>query len=153
MANNQKLLLVCSDISAFNFAVKYSLKDKFKLYSSDECKKESDDIKKAKLKDANLVIIDGIHDKDDLKLINVAEYRKVAVLREHESRQAKWANCDFFKAEAVCKYKNYHLLQDAKDIDTLIKNLKSVELEIDDNWRYYGKKCLKVFLFCLNLSN
>lgn len=152
MANNQKLLLVCSDITAFDFQVKYSLKDKFKLYCSEDYRKESEDIKKTKIKDANLVIVDGLRDKDDLKLINMGEYRKVAVLRPHESRHSAWVNCDYFKAEAVCKAKQYYLLQNIKDIDTLIKELKAVELTIDNDYVYWIKKGLRHILFCINAS-
>jgi hypothetical protein len=149
-----KLLLICSDASAFTKEVRYSLKDKYKLYCSEEQRGRNDADKQVKLASSNLVIIDAVNDRADLKLIaNLAEWKKIAVLREHESRTSSWIvsqNAVVF--DAVCKYKNHHLLTDFADVDTLVKTLKTSELEIDSDWRFYAKRFLKGLLFCLHVS-
>jgi hypothetical protein len=144
-----KVLFVCSDISAFDFETKYALKDKYKVYSSMECVLLQEKEKRDKLSQSNLVIIDVVLHKDDLKLINLAEYKKVAVLRNHESRCASWCNNAVLKVDAVCKHKDHHLLRDFLNIDELIRNLNACNIDVDGDFRYYGKKFLKMLLFCL----
>lgn len=149
-----KLLLVCSDASAFTHSVKYSLKDKYKIYCSDENKDYKDSDKKIRLASSTLVIIDAVNHRADLKLIaNLAEWKKIAVLREHESRNAPWVVAQHALVfDAVAKYKNHHLLTNFADVDTLIKELKTSELEIESDWRFYGRRFLRALLFCLNHS-
>jgi len=148
-----KLLFLCSDPSVFNISTKYALKDKYKVYSSEECREMKDEDKKAKLSSCNLVIIDVINHKDDLKIINLTEWKKIVVLRNHESRHSSWFNNAYLKCDAVCKYKDQGLLCDFKDADTLIKNLQAVELDVEGDYRFYLKKFLRWFLFCLNQSS
>ena len=38
-----KLLFLCSDVSVFDIPTKYLLKDKYRVYSSDECKDAKDE--------------------------------------------------------------------------------------------------------------
>lgn len=149
-----KLLLVCSDASAFTHSVKYSLKDKYKIYCSDENKDYKDTDKKIRLASSTLVIIDAVNHRADLKLIaNLAEWKKIAVLREHESRNAPWVTAQHAVVfDAVCKYKNHYLLKDFPDVDGLIKELKTSELEVESDWKFYAKKILKGLLFCLHVS-
>ena len=148
-----KLLFLCSDPSVFNISTKYALKDKYKVYSSEECRELKDEDKKAKLSSCNLVIIDVINHKDDLKIINLTEWKKIVVLRNHESRHSSWFNNSYLKCDAVCKYKDQALLCDFKDADTLIKNLQAVELDVEGDWKFYLKKGLRFLLFCLNQSS
>ena len=150
-----KLLLVCSDASAFTHSVKYSLKDKYKIYCSDENKDYKDADKKIRLASSTLVIIDAVNHRSDLKLIaNLAEWKKVAVLREHESRNAPWVvSQNALTFDAVCKHKNHNLLTDFADVDTLIRTLKTSELEVESDWRFYGRRFLRALLFCLNHSS
>jgi len=147
-----KLLLVCSDTSAFTPEVRYALKDRFKLYVSEEHRKSTEDDRRVRLVQATLVIIDAVLDKQDLKLLNVAEYKKVAVLRNHESRTSAWLCTDAFRFDAICKYKDHHLLTDFKDSDTLIKILKTTELDIEADCMFFLKKGLRYLLFCLNAA-
>jgi hypothetical protein len=56
------------------------------------------------------------------------------------------------KCDAVCKYKDQDLLTDFKDIDTLIKSLQAIELEVDGDWKYWAKKALQHLLFCITLA-
>ena len=148
-----KLLFLCSDVSVFDIPTKYLLKDKYRVYSSDECKDAKDEDKKAKISACNLLIIDVINSKDDLKMINLNEFKKVAVLRNHESRHSNWFNNSILKADAVCKYKDRALLCDFKDAETLIKNLQAVEIDVEGDWKFYVKKGLRFLLFCLNHSS
>lgn len=150
---SSKILFVCSDTTAFSYECKYRLKDKWRVYSSEECENLNDDEKKHKLSSCNLVIINVVHNKNDLKLLNLNEYKKIGVLRNHESRSVGWANNAFLKCDAVCKYSNQDLLCDFKDIETLIKSLQAIELDVDADWKYYAKKLGKWLLFCVNLSN
>jgi len=149
-----KLLLICSDASAFTHSVKYSLKDKHKIYCSEENKDYKDADKKIRLASSTLVIINAVNHRADLKLIaNLAEWKKVAVLREHESRNAPWVvSQNALTFDAVCKHKNHYLLTDFPDVDTLIKTLKTSELEVESDWRFYGRRFLRALLFCLNHS-
>lgn len=150
-----KLLLICSDASAFTKEVRYTLKDKYKLYCSEELRLRSDTDKQVRLATSNLVIIDAVKDRADLKLVaNLAEWKKIAVLRDGESRSASWIisqNAVVF--DAVCKYKNHYLLTDFSDVDALIRTLKTSELEIESDWRFYAKRILKAVLFCINQSS
>ncbi|MCJ7721628.1 hypothetical protein MUO98_04395, partial [Candidatus Bathyarchaeota archaeon] len=107
----QKLLFVCSDVSSFDMDTKYHLKDRFRVYSSDECTDLTEKDKREKLASCSLVIIDVVKHKDDLKLLNLSEYKKVAVLRNHESRTVGWCSNAVLKADAVCKYHDHHLLK------------------------------------------
>lgn len=150
---SSKILFVCSDTTAFSYECKYRLKDKWRVYSSEECQNLTDDEKKHKLASCNLVIINVVHNKNDLKLLNLNEYKKIGVLRNHESRSVGWASNAFLKCDAVCKYKDQDLLIDFKDIETLIKSLQAIELDVDGDWKYYAKKLGKWLLFCVNLSN
>lgn len=149
-----KLLLICSDATAFTKEVRYSLKDKYKIYCSEENRVYKDTDKKIRLASSNLVIIDAVNDKGDLKLItNLAEWKKIAVLREHESRTSPWITAqNALLFDAVAKYKNHHLLTNFADVESLIKELKTCELEIDSDWRFYGRRFLRALLFCLNHS-
>ena len=101
-----KVLFICSDISVFDFPTKYALKDRFKVYCADENKEMKEEDKRKKINECNMLIIDVLNCKDDLKLINLAEYKKIAVLRHHESRNVNWCNNAFLKCDAVCKYEN-----------------------------------------------
>ena len=150
---SSKILFVCSDPRVFDLSTKYLLKDKYKVYSSDEFKDLNDDDKKNKISSCNLIIIDVIEHKNDLKLLNLNEFKKVAVLRNHESRNVGWTMNSFLKCDVVCKYKNQALLCDFKDAETLIKNLQAVELDVEGDWKFYAKKLGKWLLFCLNQSN
>ena len=145
----QKILFVCSDVSSFDFETKYALKDKFRVYSSDECCDLTEKEKKDKLAPCSLVIIDVVNHKDDLKLLNLAEYKKVAVLRNHESRTSNWCNNAVLKADAVCKFENHCLLKSFVNVDELIRNLNACNIDVDSNWRYYAKKLVKLLLFCI----
>lgn len=151
--SSNKILFVCSDPRVFDLSTKYLLKDKYKVYSSDEFKDLNDDDKKNKISSCNLVIIDVIEHKNDLKLLNLNEFKKIAVLRNHESRSVGWVNNSFLKCDVVCKFNNQHLLTDFKDAETLIKNLQAVELDVEGDYRFYLKKFLRWFLFCLNQSS
>ena len=148
-----KILFVCSDSNAFTYDSKYRLKDKYRVYSSDECRDLKEEDKKNKISGCNLIIIDVINDKNDLKLLNLPEFKKIGVLRNHESRNVAWVNNAYLKCDAVCKFKDQHLLTDFKDIETLIKNLQAVELDVEGDYRFYLKKFLRWFLFCLNQSS
>ena len=145
-----KVLFVCSDTKAFTYECKYALKDKWRLYCSDECKGYTEDEKKLKLSSCNLVIVNVVNDKNDLKLLNLAEYKKIAVLRNHEPRGVKWANNSYLRCDAICKYKDQHLITDFKDVDTLIKSLQAVEIEGDSDCSFVIKKGVRYLLFCLN---
>jgi len=145
-----KVLFVCSDASVFDFETKYALKDKYKVYSSVECSELCEKEKRDKLSQSNLVIIDVVNHKDDLKLLNLAEYKKVAVLRNHESRTVGWCNNAVLKADAVCKYHDHHLLKNFATVDELVRNLNAINIFVDSDWRYYGKRFLKLLLFCIN---
>jgi hypothetical protein len=145
----QKLLFVCSDVSSFDMDTKYHLKDRFRVYSSDECTELSEKEKREKLAPCSLVIIDVIKHKDDLKLLNLSEYKKVAVLRNHESRSVNWCSNAVLKADAVCKYHDHHLLKTFINADELIRNLNACNINVDADWKYYGKKALNLLLFCL----
>ena len=149
---SSKVLFVCSDTGSFSYECKYRLKDRWRVYSSEECEGLTDDEKKQKLASSNLVIVNVVHNKNDLKLLNLNEYKKIAVLRKHESRSVGWANNNYLKCDAVCKYKDHDLLLDFKDADTLIKNLQAVELEVDGDWKYWAKKGLQHLLFCITLA-
>lgn len=148
-----KVLFVCSDVSAFDLQTKYALKDKFKVYCADECREMKEDDKRRKISESNMLIIDVIICKDDLKLINLAEYKKIAVLRHHESRNVSWCNNVILKADAVCKYENRECLKDIKTIDDLIKTLNSFNIQVEGDFRFYVKKGLRWLLFCLNASS
>lgn len=150
---SSKILFVCSDTRVFDLSTKYLLKDKYKVYSSDEFKDVKEDDKKNKISSCNLVIIDVIRDRNDLKLLNLNEFKKIGVLRNHESRNAGWVNNSYLKCDAVCKFKDQALLCDFKDVETLIKNLQAVEIDVETDCRFYLKKALKWLLFCLNQSN
>jgi hypothetical protein len=80
------------------------------------------------------------------------EYKKIGVLRNHESRSVGWANNAFLKCDAMCKYKDQELLTDFKDIETLIKSLQAIDLEVDGDWKYWIKKGLHHLLFCITLA-
>ena len=149
---SSKVLFICSDTSAFSYECKYRLKDRWKVYSSEECENLTDDEKKQKLASSNLVIVNIVHNKNDLKLLNLNEYKKIAVLRNHESRSVGWASNAFLKCDAVCKYKDQELLTDFKDVDNLIKNLQAIEIDVDGDWKYWAKKGLSHLLFCITLA-
>jgi hypothetical protein len=76
---SSKILFVCSDTTAFSYECKYRLKDKWRVYSSEECENLNDDEKKHKLSSCNLVIINVVHNKNDLKLLTLNEYKKIGV--------------------------------------------------------------------------
>lgn len=148
-----KLLLICSDPSAFTKEVRYSLKDRFKLYCSEENRSSSDAEKKVKIAASSLCIIDAIQDRADLKLItDLVAWKKIAVLRNHESKSSAWLTTQIIVFDAICKYKNHILLTDFQDIDTLIRILKTSELEVDGDWLYLAKKVLRSLLFCLTYA-
>jgi hypothetical protein len=152
--SSNKILFVCSDTTAFTYDSKYRLKDKYRVYDSHENEELKEDDKKNKLLSCNLIIIDVINNKNDLKLLNnLNEFKKIGVLRNHESRSVGWVNNAFLKCDAICKFKDQALLTDFKDIDSLIKNLQAVELDVEGDWRFYAKKLGKWLLFCLNQSN
>ena len=151
--SSNKILFVCSDTAAFTYDSKYRLKDKYRVYSSDECRDLKEDDKKNKISGCNLIIIDVINDKNDLKLLNLPEFKKIAVLRNHESRNVGWTMNSYLKCDVVCKFNNQHLLTDFKDAETLIKNLQAVEIDVEGDWKFYLKKGLRWFLFCLNQSS
>lgn len=152
--SSNKILFVCSDTTAFTYDCKYRLKDKYRVYDSHENEELKEDDKKNKLLSCNLIIIDVINNKNDLKLLNnLNEFKKIAVLRNHESRNSPWINNSYLKCDVVCKYKDQGLLCDFKDVETLIKNLQAVELDVEGDWKFYLKKGLKFLLFCLNHSN
>lgn len=148
-----KLLLICSDPSAFTKEVKYALKDRFKIYSSEENREYKDADKRIRINSSNLCIIDAIHDRGDLKLItDLVAWKKIAVLRNHESRTCTWVCQNAIVFDAVCKYKHHELLTNFESIDTLIQTLKTSELEVEGDWTYLAKKVLKSLLFCLTYA-
>ena len=148
-----KVLFICSDISVFDFPTKYALKDKFKVYCADENKEMKEEDKRKKINESNMLIIDVLNCKDDLKLINLAEYKKIAVLRHHESRNVSWCNNAILKCDAVCKYENRDCLKDIKTIDDLLKSLNAFNIQVEGDFKFYIKKGLRWLLFCLNASN
>jgi len=150
MSGLSKILFICSDPSAFSFECRYALKDKWKVYSSDECSKMTDDEKRVKLSSSTLVIIDVLKHKNDLMLLNLAEYRKIAVLREFESRNSSWFNNNVLRADAVCKFHQQKELTNFKNIDDLIKTLQAISIDVEGNWRFTAKRFLRYLLICLN---
>ena len=144
-----KLLFVCSDMSSFDMGTKYHLKDKHRVYSSDEYTDLTEKEKRDKIAPCSLVIIDVVKHKDDLKLLNLSEYKKVAVLRNHESRSVGWCNNAVLKCDAVVKYADHHLLKTFINADDLIRNLNACNINVDGDWKYWGRKALNLVLFCL----
>lgn len=147
-----KALFLCTDSSVFEFETKYKLKNTFRLYSSEENEKdENENEKKKKMNESHICIINVIHHKEDLQLLNdLSEWKKICVLRHHESRNSSWCNNAVIKADAVVKYENRDELKDFQNIDELIKKLNSINIVVENDFKYYGKKLLKVLLFCLN---
>ena len=147
---SSKALFLCTDSSVFEFETKYKLKNTFRLYSSEE-DEQNENEKKRKMNEANICIINVIHHKDDLRLLNnLSEWKKICVLRHHESRNSAWCNNAVIKADAVVKYENRDELKDFKNIDELIKKLTSINIVVENDFKYYGKKLLRALLFCLN---
>ncbi len=147
---SSKALFLCTDSSVFEFETKYKLKNTFKLYSSEEDEPNENE-KKRKMNEANICIINVIYHKDDLRLLNnLSEWKKICVLRNHESRNSSWCNNAVIKADAICKYENRDELKNFKNIDELIKKLTSINIVVENDFKYYGKKLLKALLFCLN---
>jgi histidyl-tRNA synthetase len=145
-----KALFLCTDSSVFEFETKYKLKNIFRLYSSEEDEQDENQ-KKKKMNEAHICIINVIHHKDDLRLLNdLKEWKKICVLRHHESRNSSWCNNEVIKADAVVKYENRNELKDFQNIDELIKKLNSINIVVENDFKYYGKKLLRVLLFCLN---
>jgi len=151
--SSNKLLFVCSDQCVFDIPTKYALKDKFKVYDSVENKELKEEERRNKLSSCNLVIIDVVNNKDDLKLINLNDYKKIAVLRNHESRTVGWCNNSILKADAICKFENRNILNSFKDVDDLLKQLQTFNISVDNDFKFYLKKGLRFLLFCINQSN
>ena len=70
----QKILFVCSDVSSFDFETKYALKDKFRVYSSDECCDLTEKEKKDKLQGWGLLLA-MTHKKETYDFFGIPEYK------------------------------------------------------------------------------
>jgi histidyl-tRNA synthetase len=109
------------------------------------------DLFRESFKEEKIMIIDDIKPfSEQTYEKELSEWKKICVLRNHESRNSSWCNNAVIKADAICKYENRDELKNFKNIDELIKKLTSINIVVENDFKYYGKKLLRALLFCLN---